>query len=352
MNDNRVIHSKHHEFDTEALMDALESRQEKKLNLSVKMENTVMAEDGNTILCKPERLNQKAFQMNETALKQTLAVYEEKKEKELPVETFLNVLDAKERQSVWNREIRSIPGTRVFRIHAPINKETGRIDYNGLSAAYANVSTKYKPLDNNVVSAIIRQSEKRIVMVSGSVIDTDHSKFRFIPANSDGIDVGEFTPGFEVTNSESGMGALEFYAFVYRKVCSNGMMIRVEGAGMNFRQIHIGNGASINVPDMSKLWDRAVEMANMHNHAASVVVPMEHKIHVINRAKDAGLLNEQIDTVIDTANEFYHGGNTVANIVGSITHAAQRYRKDDTKKRTEMELFAGNTLEYLMGKAA
>ena len=352
MSQDRIMAAQHHEFDNEKLMDALESRQEKKMNLEVNMSETQMVEDGTTIVCNSLSHGPKSFRMNKTATEQTLELFEAKTGKELPVETFLNVLSPAERQSVWNREITAINAKRMIRVHAPVNENTREINFNGICAAYANVSTKYKPLDNVVVASIMRQSEIPIVAVQGSVLDTDHSKFRFIPKGSKDVAVGEFTPGFEVTNSESGNGALEFYAFVYRKICSNGMMVKVDGLGASYRQIHIGNGAFIDIPDMGKLWEVASRAAQIHNDARFVRCAADYKIHIVNMAKDSGMLNGQIESFIDTANQFYHGGNTVANVVGSITHAAQKYRKDETKKRTEMELFANRTLEYLMGKAA
>ena len=341
--------SQHHVFDEEKMIKALSSRQERKLDLTVNLTNTRMCDDGEMVQAITDK-GQKVVTLNGTALKQTLQKYEEITDKELPVETFLNVLSPQERQSVWNREVASLDVERVIRTHVPRVKETGALNPDGRLAGYANVSTRYKPMDNIIVAQVLRDVTLPVAIapVMGTVIDTDHSKFRFVPSKSE-VAVGEFTPGFEVTNSESGMGALEFFAFIYRKVCSNGMVVRVDAAFLKgTRRIHIGNGSNIEMPDFNIMWKQALRYCEMHNRANSIYVGTGAKVRVLNMAKDAGLTGAEIESVVDTANQFYHGGRTVSDVVGSFTHAAQQYRKDNTRNRTNMELLGGRVLEYLM----
>ena len=344
---NRIMAGKHNEVDTDRLIDGLMSRQERMMDVNVNLHNTSMNEDGRTITATTEQ-GFKAIALNKTALDQTLRLYEEKTEKELPVETFLQVLSPAERQSVWNREIKQLGLNRTIRTLIPRNRDTRELMPQETLQGFANVSMRYKPMDNGqVIPTIIRASEVPVVAVTGSIIDTDHSKFRFIPQFSDRVSVGEFCPGFEVVNSESGQGALEFFAFVYRKICSNGMMVEVSGSST--RKIHLGTiGKDIVLPDFGAIWGQAIEQCKAHHLAASTYARADQKVRVINFAKDQGLTHSMIESITETANEFYNGGRTVADITGAITHAAQRYRSEDTRKRTDMELFAGKALNLLM----
>jgi len=367
-----VEHGKHLEFETERMLEYLQSRQESKRDLGINMKDTFMAEDGKTILAMTDEGQRVSLQMNKTAIKQTLQKFKDVTEKELPVQTFSDVLSDEERQSVYNREIAGKVlnqesglwevtggGLDVDRkIRAAIvpqvdesgkvirDGQTGEIKSSSVLSAYANVSSRYRPLDNGIVADVVRASEKTLVPIRGTVIDTDHSKFVFIPSASDRMQVGEYIPGIQVTNSESGLGAFEFFAMIYRVWCSNGCMNRI-GDGAKARLIHIGStdSSKLELPDFDNLWNRALQLAVMHDSAEVMYSTFSFKAQVLNMAKATGLTLRQIDMVIATANSHYHGGRTLADIVGSITQAAQRYARKDTKERTKFELFGGDVLE-------
>lgn len=344
MNTTIISAGKHKEISSQQIGDFLLSREERKFDMIVNMSQTIMQDDGYTIGIHARNGAIMPLVMNRTALDQTLDLYESKSGNKLPLTTFENVLSPTERQTVWNREIRGLGVERKFRTHRQRNA-AGEIVKDSTLAAYANVSTRYKPIDNAIVNRIVAMSDVPLVSVTGTVIDTDHSKFRFIPENSGAISVGEFTPGVEITNSESGNGALEIFAFVYRKVCTNGMMVKVTDASM--RMIHLGN-SHLKIPNFSNVWSEALDLCKLHNSATTKILTDGDRNKVLDFAKNKGLTVEQTTMITETANRFYDGGRTAADMVGAITHSAQRYNNENTKNRTVIELFAGDTLKMLM----
>jgi len=252
----------------------------------------------------------------------------------IPTEFFIDRLSVEERISVYNREVAGkVNLDRKFR--TSLNE--------GINLLYAAVSPKYRELDNDKVFDIVDKSEVPLVGVVGSGINFDHSKFRFVERDAT-IASGQFLPMVEIINSESGQGAFTMFAGVYRIACTNGLMVSVSDE-LKSRLIHLGNSGK-SVGDFAPLWNLARHYADKHNRAQNIIVGTDEKIRIANKAKDAGLSLAEVESVIDTANEYYNGGNNLSNIISSFTQAAQQYTKaTNLEKRTRMETFAGSLLK-------
>ncbi len=109
--------------------------------------------------------------------------------------------------------------------------------------ARAFLSDRYLRRDNFELAQAVLPilSDIPDVVISSSAL-TDRRMYikATTPALTGQIKVGdEVCAGVYFANSEVGCGAVEIFPFIMRKICSNGMIVRQQGAGM-MRKIHLG----------------------------------------------------------------------------------------------------------------
>jgi hypothetical protein len=245
-----------------------------------------------------------------------------------------NTMTAEERKTVFNRLLSETGDNAMLRC-------TG-------SHLYGVVSDKYKIMDHDVALDIVESSGMNLALAKGSTIgNPDQGKFRFLPAEyaAKGYMRGGHIPMIEINNSENGLKSLQIFAGIFTVICSNGLIVPVRGTKtVKTRYFHKGNN-EIEYPDLAIVFNQAETYVDKLIAAESKVVNINQKIRFANRMADDGLFTqEMVNRVIETANEHYRGGNTLANVVGSITQAAQSFKGVEIGKRTQMEEFAGRLL--------
>ncbi len=243
----------------------------------------------------------------------------------IPCDIFYGVLNSVERALIFNRLIhdRSAGPERLFRFKG--------------NTLFGVLSNKYRRLDNVLVKDALRTAENTgldLVPVK-VVLEPDHTKIRLVPRN---MILGELSPMIEFTNSENGLGSMRFWGGVFRKVCSNGLIVAV-GDQTNLRWPHLGMGDFV-IPDLSHILNRSME---------SVVLLDRAKTNYLDANKKALALStfasvfgqEAAEKVVAFANREYHGGRTLFDLVNSITHAAQSF---SPRTQTAIERHAATLL--------
>jgi len=306
----------------ETVRGELEVRQGRKDDAIIPFSN-IRYIGGNMVAVKDDAGQVRGFNPTLTGWKQIL------REAEIPADFFLDKMTIQERQQVFNRLVALNDGQRMLRMDA--------------NTIYGCVSSKYKPIDNISVMEVVESSTTPLVMVNGSSIHYDHSKFRFVPERYVGnVGHGTHLPMCEILNSENGMGSFRVVAGVYTVLCTNGLVVPI-GDMIKTRFYHKGT-SEIQFPDLGQVLNYAERLVAKMEQAERIYVDSEYKVKVINKALSAGLSHETINGVIATANSHYHNGRCLSDVVGAFTQYAQVYIDGEAVKRTAIEEFAGQLL--------
>lgn len=241
----------------------------------------------------------------------------------IPTEFFTNRLTPDEQSTVFNRLYGELGDIQMM---YRLSGET----------LYAVVSPKYKPLDNIVLLDIIDQiteSGFKLRPVK-SYIHPDHTKVRFVPAESQANDL---MPMIEFTNSEVGHGSLRIWAGVFRLVCTNGLITEVQSS--RARWVHIGKG-DVRIPDIAAVLHQATELTEEFNRTQRVYLNAGRKSEILMGLSDA-LGPRVAEAVVKIANENYHGARNLFELINSVTETAQQY---PPSAQTEIEKYAARLL--------
>lgn len=314
-------------YDFEKIAAIVADKNERKIEVSGNLANTHL-ENGKLII---EDENVTIDMMTPTALKQ---IWKSAGVNAGTAEFIAERLTNEEQSALYAREISGkIDANRMFRT---ITRQDGQ------RALYGVVSDQYRIMDNDVVINLLRNSGLNMVMVAGTEPrGYDHNKFRLVPEFFAPLSKGMHIPMLEITNSESGLGALSFFSGAYTLKCTNGMMILE--SGNQTRQIHLGT-KEIQFPDLSTILNKSEEKVEMLYQAGTRYLNNGDKVHILNFAKDRGLSHSDIDAMVVTANTEYNNGRTLEDVIGAFTQSAQRFAVVDTQKRTQIERVAGDVL--------
>lgn len=103
------------------------------------------------------------------------------------------------------------------------------------------LSSRYSPLDNSVlVGHLERLQDSSMVVQSVEVTDVSFHLRLVKPMTQRPARVGdELFAGVHIANSEVGLRAVTVDALVYRKVCTNGLIVTTSGGSL-FKKRHVG----------------------------------------------------------------------------------------------------------------
>lgn len=244
----------------------------------------------------------------------------------IPTDFYLCRMKPNERTAVFNRIFREDIGKSeyMFRFHA--------------DTLYGIVGRTYNVLDNIELVPLIREaaaSGMNLVPVK-SLLEPDHTKIRLV---SESDCVSGLYPMLEFTNSENGLGSLQLHAGIFRLVCSNGLMVSVNS--VKSRWIHAG-GNTIDTPDFRAVLNVSQDYTQRLDATHATYLSTSQKIRILEQVS-SNLGMKVGASFVRRANKEYHGGNTLFNVVNSITAAAAQ---DDflAIQRTQIETFSSSLL--------
>jgi len=266
----------------------------------------------------------------------------------IPFDFFTDTMVGAEKEMIVNRLVekrhaeiveknetarRKSSESRTFRFHATPN---------GMEL-YGVVSEKYSALDNVRIAEWLRDTKAthNLEVVKGTGLHPDYSRVRLIAPD---IKIGGHTPMIDIANSENGLNSFAVTCGIYSFICTNGLVVKVQGTKeYRSRFIHLGN-VDVKIPDPDILIEIAVNNIKTLVEAEKTYIGTASKVKMANWMGGKGIIQKDVNGIIDTANRFYRGGDTVANVVGSMTQYAQEYNGEHLSRRADIERVAGELL--------
>jgi len=148
--------------------------------------------------------------------------------------------------------------------------------------------------------------------------------------------------GFHFVNSEVGCSSVRIDCCLYRQVCSNGMIVRVDGEMLlqqrhaNITQNELQNRVAEALTKAIKVGDGAIQA-----FAKSREVKVEDPLELISKlAKTEKYSQAFTDTIKDSFQS--EPGDTAYHVVNAFTHAAKSL---PIEQRLEVETFAGKFMQ-------
>jgi|GEM_PF-1770949 len=246
----------------------------------------------------------------------------------IPPMFFKETLSDSEKALLFNRLYREKDGN-AMRLY--------RFDGDEL---YGVVSDRYRKIDNiELIPVLEGMAGKGIAMEAVNItLNPDHTKIRLVP--TDYYD-GETAPMIEFTNSENGLGSMKVWAGVYRVVCSNGFMVEIESHART-KWPHLGN-AFFKLPDFRAVLSVSIDyMKRLDNSKVVYLGAKDKEKHLRSVFSEFG--KDAADKVVEVARSEYKNGETLHDVVNSISRAAHHYQ---SRQRTEMERLAARLLSKI-----
>lgn len=217
-----------------------------------------------------------------------------------------------------------------------------RFDKNDIRAIF---TTKYRPLDNlEVVNHLLKYSYKPDVLVN-CLFGEDFMSLNILSReNSFKIAKGdELIPGVTVSNSEIGRSSLGVAMFLFRLICSNGMVARVGfGKYSTYRHISAKNISKFlqsvkSIPVDKDIYKERLQIAM----DKSVANPEKLLLRYNKKYK----VREETAPAVQWGWE-QEKGNNLYNIINAYTRASQ-YDGLTAKTRYLLQTIGGNILEKI-----
>ena len=151
--------------------------------------------------------------------------------------------------------------------------------------------------------------------------------------------------GFAVTSSDVGRGALSMKMFLYRSVCTNGLLVS-SGNGTLYKQSHIGENMT---ESKMQVFQRAFNNIDLVTGEMVEIIKknrerslkdFEMQIFVEKAKRELKLSKEQSEQFENLVGVYEP---TRWGIVNSVTELAQKFSLD---RRIELEEWAGNFFTF------
>jgi hypothetical protein len=243
----------------------------------------------------------------------------------IPADFFRDSLTASEQAILFNR------------LYHENNASAARLYRLSNDTLYGVVSHRYHKIDNAAFIPVLKKIDNFDLDLKPVklILNPDHTKIRLVP--TDYAD-GEMAPMIEFTNSENGLGSMKVWAGVYRQVCTNGLMVEIKNLGRS-RWSHIGS-AGIDMPDLHSVMNVSLDYLKRLDSARTVYLNSDAKeYYIMHIAEELG--HDAADKVVEAAQNEYHNGRTLFDLVNSITRAAQSF---NSRRQTEIENCAARLL--------
>lgn len=178
--------------------------------------------------------------------------------------------------------------------------------------------------------------------LKGSFINEERLHFRMCETTMLPIDGEDLFAGITLDSSDVGRAGLSVRFFIYKQVCTNGLVIAKSSANL-FRQKHIGithddfaAGLSEGLQTFYNLKDEITASIK-----ATAQIPLESDIDKLieNIRNKTNLSEEYTMEVINLAHKY---GKTQWGLINGITEIAQQFTLE---RRLELETIAGTMLQ-------
>jgi hypothetical protein len=218
------------------------------------------------------------------------------------------------------------------------------------------LSAKYDKLDNRqLVEALLPRLPEGRYQVSLMELTEESFHLRLVdPRISRDVLPGDrLLVGIHVANSEVGFRAVTVDACVYRLVCSNGLVRRIEGKSLlKQRHIHVADHRFLPLLDEAIAQATLVAAGFVEQMALSIKTPVPDPERAIAHLGQAWGLSKQTQEFILLAllgEPKTSQQDTLYGLVNAVTNAAQRLRIDE---RFQLETLASVLIDTVaMGKA-
>lgn len=211
------------------------------------------------------------------------------------------------------------------------------------------LSDKYVQLDNSFVFNMLNNvlDSGSAVRISNFDLSPTHFNVRLLFPQLN-VNIGSLQNrddvfvGVHITNSEVGASSLRIDSCIYRLVCENGMVSRINGESLMMqRHIHLTQNemegrVSEAIGKAMKIGDGIVD-----NFARSKDIAVENPMKMLEELSKKEKYSKKFeDTLKSSLNSEY--GESLFHVVNAMTHASQSLPFD---QRLEVEVQAGKVLE-------
>ena len=179
-------------------------------------------------------------------------------------------------------------------------------------------------------------------VLKGSYINEERLHLRFIQDEMMNIPEEDLYAGISLDSSDVGRSGLQVRFFVWKKVCTNGMMI-AQSAAQLFRQKHIGinheDFASGLTEGLERFYDLKDVVTDQIINTSKIPVKEDLEELLEDIKKATNLPDDSAEEVIEFMVKKYD--RTQWGMINGITEVAQKY---PLERRIELETIAGDLL--------
>lgn len=149
-------------------------------------------------------------------------------------------------------------------------------------------------------------------------------------------------PGISIANSEIGISSLKIAAFFLRLVCTNGLVIPVQGESRGYRHV-----SATLLQDFPEIIQRSITASEDHAHRISLSMesPVEKPEDTFKTLNRQFLLSGPEQEAVDWGFEYEPGG-TLFHIVNAYTKGAQ-HPPLGVESRYRLQRVGGSILEMV-----
>lgn len=211
------------------------------------------------------------------------------------------------------------------------------------------LSSRYTSYDSpNVIRNIMDNINEDDFSIKGHFLNETNFHIRMIKKDMLNVEGEDLFAGLSISSSDVGVGSLNVNFFIYKQVCSNGLIMSNVG-GRLLRQRHIGiDGTQFEI-SLKEVYEKFDDICNnaekfISNAKNKFLTEEEVENYIIKAAKDAKLTKAQQEQVRDLAETRYiskDGKITKWGIINGITEIAQDL---DINRQVELETYAGKLL--------
>lgn len=205
------------------------------------------------------------------------------------------------------------------------------------------LSDRYSVLDTPDVMEVLMNTLDNDFLLKGSMVNEERFHARFIDHNPLGVD--DMFVGVQVDTSDVGRSKLEISFFIYKQVCTNGLVVKKFG-GEIFSQKHIGITPDVfrrelvanleRLPELTRQAKTHILMAKDNKLSPSDLLLGDDMSKLMRDFKQSTGASDKVLELV--ANRTHHYGLNRWGFINAITEVSQQYQLD---RRLQFENYAG-----------
>lgn len=207
------------------------------------------------------------------------------------------------------------------------------------------LGSKYVTLDTPDIIQVVAQSQFLSgANIKGYVLDPTRLHLRLVMNEPLTVQGEDLFPGVAITSSDVGKSSLRVQFFVYKEVCTNGLMLPISQS-LVFEPKHIGIAIDEFARDLKDNLSQCSKYASNVSERIGKLkfeqgLSRKELSHLLKMGADKTLFSEQaIEEVLDLS--YCNYSPTQWGLINAITQYAQRFT---IERRVQFEEFAGNLL--------